>query len=76
MASDEVIEAAGYTSEVVLRHETGHCNGWPKDHAGSRMWVRANAKKAAPEGAAGMLLDAAGWMPMLRGGATSTEPTR
>ena len=40
MASDEVIEAAGYTAEIVLRHEVAHCNGWPKDHAGSRLWVR------------------------------------
>jgi hypothetical protein len=40
VASDEVIEAAGYTPEVVVRHEVGHCNGWKKDHMGARMWVR------------------------------------
>ena len=45
-ATDEVIEAAGYDPEVVLRHETAHCNGWPKDHAGSRMWVRQTPKRA------------------------------
>ena len=47
MASDEVIEAAGYTAEIVLRHEVAHCNGWPKDHAGSRLWV-LKIKKSAP----------------------------
>ena len=23
---------SGYTSEIVVRHEIGHCNGWPPDH--------------------------------------------
>jgi hypothetical protein len=36
LSSDDVIKAAGWTPEVVLRHERGHCNGWPKDHAGAR----------------------------------------
>jgi hypothetical protein len=38
MASKDVIEAAGYTYEVVLRHEIGHCNGWPGDHPNARPW--------------------------------------
>ena len=36
MANDEVIAGAGHDPEVVLRHETAHCNGWPKDHLGAR----------------------------------------
>jgi hypothetical protein len=40
LASDEVIKAAGYSTEIVLRHEIAHCNGWPKDHPNSRLWVR------------------------------------
>jgi len=35
LAPDEVIEAAGWTPEIVLRHEIGHCNGW-KTHDGAR----------------------------------------
>src|SRR5262249_41617701 len=33
----------GWTREIVLRHEIGHCNGWPNDHAGARPM---NAKPA------------------------------
>jgi hypothetical protein len=36
IAPDDVIEALGLTREVVLRHEIGHCNGWPSDHPGMR----------------------------------------
>lgn len=39
VVSDEIAEAAGYTPEVVVRHEVGHCNGWPKDHPGTRVWT-------------------------------------
>jgi hypothetical protein len=34
LATDEIIKAAGWTSEIVRRHEFGHCNGWPADHRG------------------------------------------
>jgi hypothetical protein len=27
---------AGLTRNIVIRHETGHCNGWPGDHPGMR----------------------------------------
>jgi hypothetical protein len=27
---------SGLTRNIVLRHEIGHVNGWPKDHAGMR----------------------------------------
>lgn len=32
MLSDEQIRKRGYTTEILLRHEIGHCNGWPGDH--------------------------------------------
>src|SRR5216684_1345144 len=32
VAPKEEIEAAGYSVESVVRHEIGHCNGWPADH--------------------------------------------
>src|SRR5262245_48135921 len=34
--SEADIRRAGYALEVVMRHEIGHCNGWPEDHAGAR----------------------------------------
>ena len=27
---------AGLTRNIVIRHETGHCNHWPADHPGAR----------------------------------------
>jgi len=33
---EATINAKGYTLETVMRHEVGHCNGWPEDHAGAR----------------------------------------
>lgn len=32
MLSDELIKQRGYTPEILMRHEIGHCNGWPGDH--------------------------------------------
>ena len=32
IGSDELIKTVGLTYEVALRHEVGHCNGWPSDH--------------------------------------------
>src|SRR5262249_53188499 len=29
-------EAVGVTRNMVIRHELGHCNGWPDDHPGAR----------------------------------------
>jgi len=29
-------DRTGVTRNLVLRHEIGHCNGWPGDHAGAR----------------------------------------
>ena len=36
MVADEIIRAAGWTAEIVRRHEIGHCNGFPADHRGMR----------------------------------------
>jgi hypothetical protein len=38
IANKDVIEAAGYVYDVVLRHEIGHCNGWPGDHRNAQPW--------------------------------------
>ena len=32
MLPDKELTARGYSSERVMRHELGHCNGWPADH--------------------------------------------
>ena len=36
MAPEQIIIAGGWTKELMLRHEIGHCNGWPGDHPGQR----------------------------------------
>jgi hypothetical protein len=36
MADDAFIRKSGWTPEIVMRHEIGHCNGWPGDHRGGR----------------------------------------
>jgi hypothetical protein len=36
LARDEVNRSVGLTTELVRRHEVGHCNGWPKEHPGGR----------------------------------------
>jgi hypothetical protein len=36
MAPDADIKAAGFSPELVKRHENAHCNGWPADHGGAR----------------------------------------
>jgi hypothetical protein len=33
---DRLIRERGWSTELVLRHELGHCNGWPGDHPGQR----------------------------------------
>jgi hypothetical protein len=40
MASAEVLWEQGFTPEIILRHETAHCNGWPADHKGARVWQK------------------------------------
>ena len=36
LARDEVNRSVGLTTDLVRRHEVGHCNGWPKEHPGGR----------------------------------------
>jgi hypothetical protein len=36
LAPKELIESFGWTSEIVKRHEVGHCHGWPAHHPGAR----------------------------------------
>ena len=38
IANADVINSAGYVYDVVLRHEIGHCNGWPADHPNAQPW--------------------------------------
>ena len=35
------IRRQGWTRQIVLRHEIGHCNGWPGGHRGMRPIVRS-----------------------------------
>lgn len=30
--ADKELQAMGHTRRAVMRHEIGHCNGWPADH--------------------------------------------
>lgn len=36
LVADDVIRQWGWTPELMMRHEHGHCNGWGGDHAGQR----------------------------------------
>jgi hypothetical protein len=36
MADDATIRKHNWTTEIVLRHEISHCNGWPAHHPGAR----------------------------------------
>jgi len=36
LARDEVNRSVGLTTDLVRRHEVGHCNGWSKEHPGGR----------------------------------------
>jgi hypothetical protein len=36
LVEDSVMRQRGWTTGILLRHETGHCNGWPGDHPGER----------------------------------------
>jgi hypothetical protein len=36
LVEDEVMRQRGWNTGLLLRHEIGHCNGWPGDHPGQR----------------------------------------
>jgi hypothetical protein len=38
MVKDDIIRENGWTTGLLLRHEMGHCNGWPADHPGARVY--------------------------------------
>jgi exosome complex RNA-binding protein Csl4 len=35
---DSELEKLGIPPALAMRHEIGHCNGWPGDHKGARPW--------------------------------------
>jgi hypothetical protein len=36
IVSDKALKESGWSFDIVYRHEQAHCNGWTKDHPGSR----------------------------------------
>jgi len=36
IGTDDLLATVGLDYETTLRHEIGHCNGWPGDHPGAR----------------------------------------
>jgi hypothetical protein len=36
LVEDEVMRTRGWNTGLLLRHEIGHCNGWPGDHPDQR----------------------------------------
>ena len=36
LVKEDVMKEYGWWRSVMLRHEIGHCNGWPGDHPGTR----------------------------------------
>src|SRR5262245_58753638 len=36
MVEDRIMRQRGWNTGLLLRHEIGHCNGWPVDHPGQR----------------------------------------
>jgi hypothetical protein len=36
LVEDSIMRKRGWTTGLLLRHEIGHCNGWPSDHPGER----------------------------------------
>lgn len=48
LVPDEIIKARGWTRALMLRHELGHCNGWPGDHPGQRSYDADDEARAKP----------------------------
>jgi len=51
LVEDEVMRERGWNTGLLLRHEIGHCNGWPGDHPDERpapspltLWVPASER--------------------------------
>jgi len=49
LGKSDQLPAMGYDYDDVKRHEFGHCNGWPKDHAGMRSRPSPDPYKEAEE---------------------------
>ena len=56
MVDDSVMRHRGWSTGMLLRHERGHCNGWPGDHPGivpvpkgTPLWVNAVGRVKIPE---------------------------
>jgi hypothetical protein len=57
LVRDEVIRQYGWTTELMMRHEVGHCNGWPQAHPGQRpRWAPAGEPPAKPKSDAARLM--------------------
>jgi hypothetical protein len=39
VANDNALRATGFSYALALRHELGHCNGWPANHPGNKKYV-------------------------------------
>jgi hypothetical protein len=39
LVPESVMKKYGWWREAMLRHELGHCNGWPGDHPGQRPYT-------------------------------------
>jgi hypothetical protein len=37
VADEDILRKTGLSFRIVLRHETGHCGGWPPSHFGARL---------------------------------------
>jgi hypothetical protein len=48
IAEDDILEKAGWTYDTLMRHERGHCNGWPQSHPGARMLTTSNEPGILP----------------------------
>jgi hypothetical protein len=45
IADDDILARAGWSYDILMRHERAHCHGWPQSHPGARM---AFTKKEEP----------------------------
>jgi hypothetical protein len=47
IAEDDILRPTGWSYNLVLRHELGHCLGWPGNHPGMRTVEEAGPMRAA-----------------------------
>jgi hypothetical protein len=48
IAADDILKKAGWSYDILMRHERAHCNGWPSSHAGARMLTTSNEPGILP----------------------------